>query len=152
MRKLLDNILSSLLAMIILIMFGQVIFRYGLNNSLTWSEEITKFLFIWITFLGTALCFRDNIHIGVEFLIEKMSRKWQFFGKLFEIGLLTVFNAFLVITGFMWVKDVSGTLSPATGLPLNIVFYAALPVSATLSTAFCINRFVKLIRGNQQTR
>ena len=67
MKKIADNTLAILLGLIVAIMFAQVMFRYTFNNSLSWSEEIAKFIFIWITFLGAALCFRDRKHLGVDF-------------------------------------------------------------------------------------
>lgn len=136
MQKFLDNTLAVMLGLIVVIMFSQVLFRYTFNNSLSWSEEIARFIFIWITFLGAAICFRDRLHLGVDFLIEKIPSKYQMILGVFNTSLIILFNGFMVISGFSWVIDVSGTISPALGLPLNIVFYAALPVSSVLAIIY----------------
>lgn len=146
MKKIADNTLAILLGLIVAIMFAQVMFRYTFNNSLSWSEEIAKFIFIWITFLGAALCFRDRMHLGVDFLIEKIPEKYRMYLVIFNSLIITLFNGFMVVIGFSWVIQVSGTLSPALSLPLNIVFYAALPATAVISVIYGILRMKEEIK------
>lgn len=133
-----DKILFILMALIIAIMFAQVLFRYVFNHSLSWSEESAKFIFVWLVFLGAAVCIKERVHIGVEFLIERLSGNRKKYLELFNTLLIVLFNAAISIIGFFWVYEVSGTLSPAMELPLNIVFYAALPVAAVLSVIYGI--------------
>jgi len=133
MKKSGDYTIAILLGILTLIMFLQVLFRYVFNNSLTWSEELAKFIFIWITFLGASICLRDGIHLKVDFLTEKLPGKQKLYLKFFDTLIVTLFNGVISVIGFLWVLNVSGTLSPAIGLPLNIVFYAALPVSSVIS-------------------
>ena len=146
MKKIAEKVLSIFLGLIVLIMFAQVLFRYMFNNSLSWTEEIAKFIFIWITFLGAALCFRDRMHLGVDFLVEKLPLKYKPILVIFNTLVITIFNGIMIIIGFSWVIDVSGTISPAVGLPLNIVFYAALPTSAAITFIYGIIRLKKEIK------
>ena len=76
------------------------------------------------------------MHLRVDFLIEKLPEKYKSFMELFNISLITLFNGLMTVIGFYWVFEVSGTLSPAVGLPINIVFYAAFPTSAAFSFLF----------------
>lgn len=145
MKKIADHVLAVFLGLIVIIMFAQVLFRYTFNNSLSWTEEIAKFIFIWITFLGAALCFRDRMHLGVDFLVEKIPLKYKPFLEIFNTLVITIFNGIMIIIGFSWVINVSGTISPAVGLPLNIVFYAALPTSAAISFIYGIIQIKKQI-------
>ena len=146
MKKITDNILATLLGLIVIIMFTQVLFRYAFNNSLSWTEEIAKFLFVWITFLGAAICFREKMHLGVDFLVQKVPLRFRKYLLVFNTLIIILFNILMVLIGFSWVINVSGTLSPAVGLPLNIVFYAALPVSAVISVVYGIVRLRKEIK------
>ena len=141
-----ENILFILMALIIVIMFVHVLFRYIFNQSLSWSEELAKFIFVWLTFLGAAICIKERIHIGVEFLVERLPAKWKRYLDLFQTTLIILFNLTLSIIGFCWVSEVSGTLSPAMNLPLNIVFYAALPVASVLSVVFGTKQFIEEMR------
>jgi TRAP-type C4-dicarboxylate transport system permease small subunit len=148
MKKSGDYTIAFLLGILTLIMFLQVLFRYVFNNSLTWSEELAKFIFIWITFLGAAICLRDGIHLKVDFLTDRLRGKQKSYLKFFDTLIVTLFNGVISVIGFLWVINVSGTLSPAIGLPLNIVFYAALPVSAVFSFFYglisLINEYKKI--------
>jgi TRAP-type C4-dicarboxylate transport system permease small subunit len=146
MKKFENNFISFLLATLSLIMFLQVLFRYVFNNSLTWSEELAKFIFIWITFLGAALCFRERIHLKVDFLTNRLSDKNKILMEMINTLLVTIFSGIIVVIGFLWVINVAGTLSPAMGLPLNIVFYAALPVSAVFTFIYGVARFKREIK------
>ena len=146
----LDNILFILMASIVVIMFAQVLFRYVFNQSLSWSEELAKFIFVWLTFMGAAVCIKERTHIGVEFLMERLSEKWKKYLNLFQTVLITLFNVILSVVGFWWVWEVSGTLSPAMSLPLNIVLYAALPVASLLSVVFGMKQFIEEIKKLKQ--
>ena len=145
-----DNILFILMSLIIVIMFGQVLFRYIFNQSLSWSEELAKFIFVWLTFLGATICIRERMHIGVEFLVERLSVKWKRYLDLFQTTLITFFNIAMSVIGFCWAWEVSGTLSPAMSLPLHIVFYAALPVASVLSAVFGTKQFIEEIHKMKQ--
>jgi len=141
-----DYILAIILGIIVLVMFAQVVFRYTLNNSLSWSEELAKYLFIWLCFLGAAVGIRDRIHIGVDFLADRLPVKWKQYLELFNIFLITGFCGIIAAVGFLWVFKTSGTLSPAIRLPLNIAFYAALPTASLLSVVYGIIRITEDIK------
>ena len=150
MKRFENKLISLLLGALSFIMFLQVLFRYVFNNSLSWSEELAKFIFIWITFLGAGICFRDRIHLKVDFLVSKLPDKYQIFLEIANTLLITAFSGIMAILGFLWVINVSGTLSPAIGLPLNIVFYAAYPVSAVFTLIYGLNRIKREIKEFKQ--
>jgi len=143
MKKLPELILSSILGIIVTIMFIQVVFRYLLNNSLSWSEEITRYLFVWLVFLGSALCIRDRLHIGVDFLHSKLTTKGRLILEKLNLILISAFNLTIAITGWMWVIETHGSISPAIGLPLNLVFYAALPTTALIGLYYSISQLIR---------
>ena len=135
-----DLMLVGLFSVILLIILVAVFFRYVVNQSLVWSDEIVRYLFVWFTLLGAALVLRDRRHIRVEYFVEHMPwglrRVVEFAGLL----LILAFNVFLVVAGFLWVHETSGTSTPALGLPLNWIFYAALPTTAALCCWFAVRR------------
>ena len=53
-----DLFLGIIFCLIVLLIFTQVLFRYLLNNSLNWTEELAKYLFVWMTFIGSASAFK----------------------------------------------------------------------------------------------
>lgn len=133
-----DMVLAILLGVIVTVMFAQVFFRYVLNNSLSWSEEIVRFLFIWLTFLGAALNIRDRWHIGVDFFVNLLPKRWRRGIFLFDSIVLLLFLLFLSIGGWVWVYYAKGASSSALGLPLHLILYGALPVTSLLGCYYAI--------------
>ena len=64
-------IAAALLLMVILV-FGNVVMRYGFNSGFTLSEELSRWLFVWLTFLGAVVALRDNAHLGTDMMVGKL--------------------------------------------------------------------------------
>lgn len=81
MKKIDENlerwIMFLLLAGITLVLGIQIVFRFILNNSLTWSEELARFMFIWSTFLSIGFCLREGISLKIDTLISLFPKKVQ---------------------------------------------------------------------------
>ena len=137
-----DWVLVGLFCVILAIILVAVFFRYVVNQSLFWSDEVVRYLFVWFTLLGAALVLRDRRHIRVEFFVEHMPRGLRRAVEVAGLLLILAFNVFLVVAGFLWVHQTAGTYTPALSLPLNWIFYAALPVTAALCCWFAVRRFV----------
>jgi TRAP-type C4-dicarboxylate transport system permease small subunit len=127
-----DLLLGILLCLIVILIFIQVLFRYLLNNSLNWTEELAKYLFIWMIFIGAACVFKDKIHIGVDFFVSLLPLKYQRYMHVVDLVLITLFSACSAVIGYMWTIDVWGTLSPALELPIALLLYAAFPTSSAI--------------------
>ncbi len=67
-----DTCLIVMFAAMVGIIFFQVIMRYVFNNSLSWSEEMGKFLFVWISWLGIGIGHRRKEHIKITMLVDKL--------------------------------------------------------------------------------
>ena len=137
-----DWVLVGLFCIILAIILVAVFFRYVVNQSLFWSDEVVRYLFVWFTLLGAAVVLRDRRHIRVEFFVEHMPRGLRRAVEVAGLLLILAFNVFLVVAGFLWVHQTAGTYTPALTLPLNWVFYAALPFTAALSCWFAVRRLV----------
>jgi len=136
-----DKAIALIFGVIVSIMFTQVVFRYVFNNSLSWSEELIRFLFVWLTFLGGALAINNKTHIAVEFFIELLPVKYLKYVKILNLVLITTFFASMVVIGWCWVYHSRGLQSSALGLPVNIVLYGALPLTSMLGVWYGVKRF-----------
>lgn len=67
-----EILMAILLALMILFVFTNVIMRYVFSTGLAWSEEVARLCFIYLVYLGTIGAFRDNRHLGVETILEKV--------------------------------------------------------------------------------
>jgi TRAP-type C4-dicarboxylate transport system permease small subunit len=137
-----DSVLVGLFTVILLIILIAVFFRYVVNQSLFWSDEVVRYLFVWFTLWGAALVLRDRRHIRVEFFVEHMPDRLRRGIEFTGLVLILAFNIFLVVAGLLWVHETRGTYTPALGLPLNWIFYAALPLTAVLCCYFAVRRLM----------
>lgn len=70
-----EIILVTMFAVMVLVIFGQVIMRYIFNNSLSWSEELGKFLFVWMSWIGISIGAKRKEHIKITMFVDKCSPK-----------------------------------------------------------------------------
>ena len=70
----LEALLVFLLAGMAIMVFGNVVLRYGFNSGIVFSEEMARYFFIWLTFIGAVVVFRENAHLGVETLVQRFGR------------------------------------------------------------------------------
>lgn len=119
-----------MLAMISII-FTQVIARYAFHNSLTWSEEVGRYLFVWITFLGAALGVRNKSHVALDILIKKLPPLPKNIIVTFTTLAMMVFSAVLIYASMTMLAIGSRQVSAALQLQMKWV-YTILPVSGFL--------------------
>ena len=70
----LEVVLVLLLAGMVIMVFGNVVLRYGFNSGILISEEMSRYFFVWLTFIGAVVTFRENAHLGVETLVQRFPR------------------------------------------------------------------------------
>ena len=109
----------------------QVFFRYGLNQSLFWSEELARYLLVWLSFLGASVAYRRKAHPGVDILQSKMPVSLQRLSAItVHLASLTLFTV-MIVYGYRFAYFVRLQISPALYLPKWIVF-SIIPVSGCI--------------------
>lgn len=131
-----DMLLAFIILLIVLIMSVQVLFRYVFNNSISWSEEVVRYLFVWMTFLGAAVCFRDRMHIRVDYFKDVLPKKIGSKLNRFNRWIMLAFTFYLFVGGLIWVVQSAGAYGSSVKLPINIILYGALPVSSGLAAYY----------------
>lgn len=123
-------VLVLALAFSTLLIFVQVIFRYVLNDSITWSEELARYIFIWMIWLGTSVSMKQKEHIRMDMLMNAVHGKGKLVLDLVSGIIMLAFCIFLVKYGWDLVASMMsrGNKSVALRLPMWIV-YSSLPFS-----------------------
>lgn len=116
------------------LVFLQVIMRYVFSSSLSWSEELARYLFLWQIWLGASYAVKERKHLRIEAvqsMIKSASGKIRF--ELVALFLWLVFSIFMVYKGGELVKllFVRGQVSPAMRVPMAYA-YASVPVGCLL--------------------
>jgi len=133
-----------LLAMVALV-FANVFCRFVLNASIAWSEEVARFIFIWIVFLGSFFAFITNDHLGLDLVVNSVSVK---IAKVIAIvaDLFVIFSIGVVALGGYWItRENWDWLSPAISMPygyINII----VPLTMGPMLIIAIVRFFRHIR------
>jgi TRAP-type C4-dicarboxylate transport system permease small subunit len=73
-----EAVLAALLLGMVLMVFGNVVLRYAFNSGIQVSEELSRFFFVWLTFIGAIVAMRDGTHLGMDGFVTRLSRR----GKL----------------------------------------------------------------------
>ena len=69
---LIGYLIAAAMAVMVALVFGNVVMRYAFNSGFTLSEELSRWLFVWLTFLGAVVALRDNAHLGTDMLVGKL--------------------------------------------------------------------------------
>lgn len=123
----------TILTVIILL---QVIARI-LNFTLIGTDELSRLLIVWLTFLGTSLAFHEDMHLSVQYFVNKLDDKKKRFVNLLVNGLLIMFFLIIAFYGVKFSIATMNYVSSSLQLPMSI-FYLALPVGALFSIYFLI--------------
>lgn len=127
-NKILRFIVIIMLSVMSVVVFAQVLFRI-VHLSIPWSEELSRYLLIWSTFLGAAICIRKGSLVGLEFLKNSMSEEKQ---KILQTILNLIVCAmllFLINVGFWAVRRVWFQITPVLKLSMGLM-YAAIPIGS----------------------
>lgn len=120
--KCLGLIMVLLLAAMVVMVFGNVLLRYGFNSGILVSEELSRYCFVWLTFVGAVLTFREHAHMGIESLVQRFGHR----GRLICMAASNVI--IMACSGvFFWGAvmqfDINATMfAPVTGISLAWVY------------------------------
>jgi TRAP-type transport system small permease protein len=70
--RVLDGLTVLLLALMVLLVFGNVVLRYAFDSGITVSEEMSRWLFVWMTFLGAIVAIKEHSHLGTDMLVSRL--------------------------------------------------------------------------------
>lgn len=120
----LEWLLALCLATMVFMVFGNVVLRYAFNSGIAVSEELSRWLFVWMTFIGAIVALRDNGHLGTDVVVSRLPR-W---GKRLCLGvsqLLMLWVTWLLFQGSLAQTRINLDVeAPVTGLPMAVVYAA----------------------------
>lgn len=128
------------------VIFIQVIFRYVLKNSLSWSEELARYIFVWQIWLGASYAAKINKHINITVAREKFPERVQIVLEAVVLVCWAAFAVFMVVQGRSVVAYImrSKQRTPALQIPRAIP-YSSVPVGCGLMAFRVIQKFVQNI-------
>ncbi len=145
--QLLKAVIAICLAVMVVLVFGNVALRYIFNSGITMSEELSRWLLVWLTFLGAIVALRQHAHLGVDTLVRLLPPK----GRLvcfFASYLLMLYADWLLTLG-SWKQTVItfADQAPATGLSVGLFFYSSGVVFGVSAAVILIYDLLGVITG-----
>jgi len=140
-----EEILFLMFALMVIVVFLNVILRFVFNYSFPASEEIARYSFIWTVFIGAALALDKNEHIGVDMVVAALPKKAQKWVLLVANLLLIIFSLICGIYGFKLCQNNMGWPSPATKISYGLVGII-MPISFFAMTFVIIRKTINLFK------
>lgn len=138
-------LVAATLVMVISILL-QVFFRYALNSPLYWSEEIARYAFVWLVFMGAAIASKRGAHIGVDYLVMHLPEIPKNLLAIFVNLLILFFISCVVYMSVGVIQSNMTQLSPAMRIPMGYI-YMAIPIGLGISFMYIAITLSTAIRG-----
>lgn len=127
----------ALATAIIALLLAQIFFRYALNSSIIWSEEVATWCLIWLVFLGSASLMRRWDHVHIPMLIQRLPLRLRPGVVVFAKAATSVAAALVAWYGLQWVLGPGHISSQTTGISTRWI-KLAVPVGGVLMALFAL--------------
>jgi TRAP-type C4-dicarboxylate transport system permease small subunit len=142
----LEAVIAAMLALMVVLVFGNVVLRYGFNSGITVSEEVSRWLFIWMTFLGAIVALREHGHLGVDMVVQRLPAG----GKKVCLALghgVMLYIVWLLFEGSLAQARINWDVTaPTTGASMAIVYAACLVFAVCAALILAIDLY-RLLSG-----
>lgn len=134
------------------IIFAQVISRTFLGTPLSWSEELGRYIFVWLCFIGASVALYRGSHLGIDTIVQMVPKKVRNIMVLTTYSLVLILLYVMVNEGMTLVAKTAMQKSAAMRIPMSYA-YAAIPVSAILmifhTVVKIINTVMEIVKGGE---
>ncbi len=141
-----EGAMVAMMAVMIVLVFGNVVLRYAFNSGIAFSEEASRFVFMWLTLTGALLVMRDKAHLGMSTIVSRLGEPGQRLCRFIsDAGALA---CCLLLANGAWKLVVIGMddMAPVTGVPIGLV-YACLLFSSLGMAGLLLHSLWRLVSG-----
>jgi TRAP-type C4-dicarboxylate transport system permease small subunit len=138
-ERFVEWLMGLALAIMVALVFGNVVLRYGFDSGIAWAEEVSRLMFVWLIFLGAILALRQHAHLGVEMVQAKLPA-WARRACAIVSHLLMLYGLWLFLSG-SWTQTVIGlnTYSTVLRYPTAFMASAGLVCAASMMLIVAVN-------------
>jgi len=144
--RLLSVLMVIALALMVVLVFGNVVLRYAFNSGFTISEELSRWLFVWMTFLGAVTALNEGSHLGVDSFVARLPVQGKKICLLLGHGLM-LFACWLLFDGSWQQVKINLTSTSAVMEASMAIFYASGMAMAASGSVILLNKLWKLFTG-----
>jgi TRAP-type transport system small permease protein len=149
--KLFEPLIVFCLAAMLVIVFGNVVLRYAFNSGISICEELSRMLFVWMTFIGAVVAVAEGTHLGMDSVIQRLPR-----GAVIACAIVSdimIAGCSVLVAHGAWQQTVvnMGNIAPVSGIPLGYVHVSILVTSAAI-ILIVSGRCWRLVTGHAEER
>ena len=145
-ERVLRWLMVIIIASMALLVFLNVVLRYGFNSNLTITEEIGRYLFVWLTFLGSISAFIRNKHVRVDTFFERMPPTMKRVVLVFsDLGMLVCCGMILIGAWQLTKSNMANSL-PVSDIPVAVLYFAGVPFSVIVGALLLAHLWRTLFR------
>ena len=144
--KLLEWLMALLLALMVVLVFGNVLLRYAANSGITVSEELSRWLLVWMTFLGAVVAIKEHAHLGTDMLVSRLGP----LGKkvCLVLGpLLMLYATWLMFSGSLAQARINWDVEAPVSGASTAIFYGAGVVFAVSAGVLLLRELYRILSG-----
>jgi len=144
--KLIGYLIAAMLAVMVVLVFGNVLMRYAFNSGFTVSEELSRWLFVWLTFLGAVVALRSNGHLGTDMLVGRLGPT----GKRICMGISLLLMMYCLLLIFKGSYDQTVVNWDSTSAVMEVSmgwFYASGMTMSILGGLIVLSDLWRLVTG-----
>ncbi len=146
LHRLLELLLVLLLAFMVIAVFANVVLRYAFHSGIASVEELSRFAFVWATFIGGVILMREQGHLGFDSLSRKLGPNGQLACKVLSDVLIIGVALFLAWGGWQQLLANLGKHAQVSGLPMAW-FFAVGPVAGILMALYALEDLACSLRS-----
>jgi len=138
------------LIIMVLVVFFQIVSRTIWGSSFLWTEEVARFLMIWVMFLGSALAFQYGAHISIEAIFNRLPSYAQKSVQIIITIVCITFFLIFMVEGFDLSQRAMVNRSPALNIPMGYV-YSVIPITGMLGIINLIDVTIRYLRTGKNS-
>ncbi|MGN1192659.1 MAG: TRAP transporter small permease [Dorea sp.] len=128
-----DYFTGILTGLMVVFVFLNVVLRTFFNSGLTWSEELSRYLFVYVTYIGAISAMRANGHLGVDTLISRMKPQVQMVMYVVSQALIAVIMGILIHGSYKMVIQNTASKTAALGIPYSVLYFAGIITGVSIA-------------------
>ncbi|MEY4416977.1 MAG: hypothetical protein RIQ53_4270 [Pseudomonadota bacterium] len=146
LTRLLEGVMVLCLVVMLVMVFGNVMLRLFLNTGIDLSEEMPRFAFVWLTFIGAAVGMRRRAHLGVDLLVQALPGAGRRLCWGLSQALMLVCCGYMVYGTWLQHDILAGNASPVAQISMIWVFGVSY-LSGTVMGLICLSNLLRLALG-----
>jgi TRAP-type C4-dicarboxylate transport system permease small subunit len=146
--RLLKVAIAVCLAAMVVLVFTNVVMRYVFNSGIATSEELSRWLLVWLTFLGAIVALRQHAHLGVDTLVRALPPRGKLVCFVLSYLLMLYVDGLLTLGSWKQAVLTFGDTAPASGISVGLFFYSSGLVFGVSAAVILLVDLVRVLSGS----